>query len=214
MKANYLVETGLWNTSIADTKINLDKINISKKALYRFCDAMKAYHNEDIEALKAIIVQMESERQEVTTLMAEEGVPMCNANGPYSKYANKLDINQAHVMEMELRALYANMQGKAEVAENWFKEAIELEENTSYAYGPPAIAQPSFELYANWLLEQERYEEANEQFQKSLERGPKRLLALKGQLAVAKAQKNASAIDKIQETIAGILKNKEQLSSI
>jgi tetratricopeptide (TPR) repeat protein len=175
---------------------------------------MKAYHNEDIEALKAIIVQMESERQEVTTLMAEEGVPMCNANGPYSKYANKLDINQAHVMEMELRALYANMQGKAEVAENWFKEAIELEENTSYAYGPPAIAQPSFELYANWLLEQERYEEANEQFQKSLERGPKRLLALKGQLAVAKAQKNASAIDKIQETIAGILKNKEQLSSI
>lgn len=139
---------------------------------------------------------------------------MCNANGPYSKYANKLDINQAHVMEMELRALYASTQGKTEVAENWFKEAIELEENTSYAYGPPAIAQPSFELYANWLLEQKRYDEANEQFEKSLERGPKRLLALKGKLAVAKAQKNTSAIDEIQETIAGILKNKEQLSSL
>lgn len=214
MKANYLVETGLWNTSIADTEINLDKINISKKALYRFCDGMQAHHNEDIEALKVIIVQMESERQEATTLMAEEGVPMCNANGSYSKYANKLDINQAHVMEMELRALYANMQGKTEVAENWFKEATKLEENTSYAYGPPAIAQPSFELYANWLLEQERYDEANEQFEKSLARGPKRLLALKGQLAAAKAIKNAKAIDQIKSTIASILKNKEQLSTL
>ncbi|MCH2082945.1 MAG: hypothetical protein MK226_11185 [Saprospiraceae bacterium] len=214
MKATYLVETGLWNTSIADTEIDLDNINISKKALYRFCDGMKAYHKKDFTTLRTTILQMESERQEVTTLMAEEGVPMCNANGPYAKGANKLDISQAHILEMELRALYAHTQEKPAVAENWFKEAIKLEKNTTYSYGPPAIAQPSFELYANWLLEQERYDEANEQFEKSLARGPKRLQALRGQLAAAKAIKNAKAIDQIKSTIASILKDKEQLSTL
>ena len=215
MKANYLVETNQWDSEIAEANCEREDLNISKKGLHYFIEGMKAHHNDNQEELKAIIQTLEEERQAVTKLINEEGLARCSASsGPYSKAANKVDINQAHVMEMELRALYAEQKGDLEEAEKWHQEAMDLELNTSYAYGPPAIAKPSFELYAEFLNRNERYADALQAYEQALKRGPNRLAALKGQLQAAKGLKDQEKTDAIQKIIDEITQTKKQLSSL
>ena len=49
-----------------------------------------------------------------------------------------------------------------------FKEATALHTSSGYSYGPPAIVKPSFEMYGEWLLENNRPKEALEQFELAL----------------------------------------------
>ena len=60
------------------------------------------------------------------------------------------------------------------------KEATDMELNTSYAFGPPTVVKPSFEMYAEWLLEMKRPKEALQQYEYALKAAPGRLLALNG----------------------------------
>ena len=62
----------------------------------------------------------------------------------------------------------------------FLKQAVNLESNISYAYGPPTIVKPSFELYGEWLLENGKPKEALTQFELSLKAAPKRALSIKG----------------------------------
>ncbi|MCB0626512.1 MAG: hypothetical protein KDC43_21985, partial [Saprospiraceae bacterium] len=81
---------------------------------------------------------------------------MCNSSGWTSNVPNRLDIDQAQVMELELRGLHAWFTGDPAAAEQRLREATELEASISYSYGPPPVVQPSFELYGQWLLANER----------------------------------------------------------
>ena len=55
-----------------------------------------------------------------------------------------------------------------------------MEKNISYAYGPPTIVEPSFELYGEWLLAMNKPEEALQQFEQSPEAVPGRILSVQG----------------------------------
>jgi hypothetical protein len=65
-------------------------------------------------------------------------------------------------------------------AEKWLKESVVLEESLSYSYGPPFIQKPTHELYAEWLLSQERTKDALAQYEIALKRGPNRRAILNG----------------------------------
>jgi tetratricopeptide (TPR) repeat protein len=104
-------------------------------------------------------------------------------------------------MEMELRALHAWLQGDPKTAGSWFQKATELESNTNYAYGPPPIVYPSFELYGEWLLEQDRAAEALQQFEKALEKGPKRAPALRGKLRAAEMLNDAATASEVRQVM-------------
>ena len=71
------------------------------------------------------------------------------------------------------------MDNNATLAEAHFLKAIELDESISYSFGPPSIQKPTYELYADWLLTQERAEEAITQYEQTLVIAPKRLHAVK-----------------------------------
>src|SRR5690606_31360948 len=109
--------------------------------------------------LQAVIHTMEDERLQKTILVNEKGLALCSGAGGFSETPNQLDIDQAHVMELQLKGLLAGLEGETTVAETWLKEAALLEENVSYAYGPPSIVKPSHELYGEWLLQNNRPEE-------------------------------------------------------
>ena len=66
-----------------------------------------------------------------------------------------------------------------ETEEN-LKMTIQLEDGLSYSYGPPVIQKPTHELYAEWLIQQGRNEEAFQQYQITLEMAPKRRKAMEG----------------------------------
>ena len=125
---------------------------------------------------------------------------MCGAGGGYGE-ANQLDIDQAYIQELELKGLLANLEGKPEQAERWLRQATDLEDNVSYSYGPPEVVKPSYELYGEWLLGQERPEDALQQFDRALKRGPKRVQALNGKLDAARALGREQAAGEVQRTL-------------
>ena len=199
MKGNYLVESNEWDGEIATYTARLDDLNISTQAIDAYLEGKKVALKNDLDSLKRVIGKMEMVRQKASNIVSEEGIAMCSSAS--NNYApNQQDINQAHIIEMELKALLAQKEGKREESEKWLQLATELQENTSYAYGPPPIVQPSFEMYAEWLMEQKRDEEALTMFDKALAFGPKRLKALKGKLTALEnlgEQKKAEELKKL-----------------
>ena len=104
----------------------------------------------------------------------------CNGVSRYKQPPTKNGVNTAKVMEMELNAVLAILNKDSSAAEKWLKKATALESETSFSYGPPDIVKPSHEFYGEWLLENNKIDEAKKQFENQLERSPKRLLAEKG----------------------------------
>ena len=177
-------------------------MNISNQAMYAFIKGMKAVHKKDAEALKNIISKMENDRLNVANQLTTKEIALCS--GTKRSAPTQLDVDQAKVMELELRALLANMNKDKSLAEKYLKEAVELEDKISYSYGPPSIVKPTFELYGEWLLENNKAEEALVMFDKSLKRAPNRVLSLKGKLEVAKKMKNEKMVKEIQEVLDGV----------
>ncbi|MEZ5042355.1 MAG: hypothetical protein R2828_20820 [Saprospiraceae bacterium] len=190
MKANYLVETGNWEHEFADIPVKVEDLNITDQATAQFIKGMKAYLQKDTASLRQAILTIAQSRQENSLLVSETGVPLCSAVSANQKAPNQLDLDQANIMEMELRALYYWHTGQTEAAEEWLRRATALEEEASYVFGPPVIAKPSFELYGDWLLAHNRPADALLQFEKALERGPNRTYALKGKRLAQEQLKN------------------------
>ena len=68
-------------------------------------------------------------------LINEEGVPVCSAVSVDQPAPNQMDLDLAHIMEMELRAMYYWQMGDTEQTESWLKQATQLQEETSYSFG-------------------------------------------------------------------------------
>ena len=222
MKGNYLVETGDWDDEeMANIEVDLEKLNISHRAVFHFVEGKKALLAGNMDLVQETLDQMKKEREKAMLLVNNEGVPMCSGAGYPGGTANQLDINQAHVLELELKALQAWTNKDQETTEQLLQEATELEESISYAYGPPPIVQPTFELYGNWLLEVNRPKDALAQFEKALKKGPKRTLALRGKLEAARKIGDEAMVAEVtkilDEVMAGLPANegqKEQLSTL
>jgi tetratricopeptide (TPR) repeat protein len=179
MKGNFLVETQRWGHELADVEIDLKDLNISHQAVAHFLEGMQAYRAGEETLLAGIIDTLASKRQQASMSMTNEGIPMCSAGGSFGK-PNRVDVGQAEVMELELKALLARLRGEEQQAEALMQQAVTMQDELNYSYGPPEIIYPAYEFYADYLMEQERYEEALAQYERALERGPGRLRALAG----------------------------------
>ncbi len=175
MKANYLVETGDWDSPFADIEVDRKELNLVSETHHQFVEGMQAYHQKDQQALQSAIDSLEQKRLLAKNLVSEAGVPMCSASGLNRAAPNQVDLNLAQIMEYELRAMKARLANDASTTEEYLKKAVELQDNTNFSYGPPKVPYPSYELYAEWLVDQDRGEEAKKYFEKALERGPKRV---------------------------------------
>lgn len=206
MKANYLIESNDWDTTIANIIVDLDELNITSEATYAFLEGMKAFKNKDEEELQTIILAMKQAREKAEQFVSSDGVPMCSASTYPGSPPNQLDIDKSYVQELELMGLLAAQQEDETAAAELFSKAAELEESISYSYGPPSIPYPSFELYGDWLLEWNRPAEAKIQFEKALKKGPKRMRALKGLLNVAKQMGEEKEVERINGELEEIMK--------
>ena len=181
MKGNYLAESGDWSGPLATPTTSIDDLNIRTKATHAFMEGYKAFLEGQTDTLRAIIFSLEKDIRKAGTLQLSKGAPMCSpASNRY--VPNQMDIDQASIYQMQLKGLQAQANDNEVAAQNWLKQAVAAELDINYAYGPPEIILPSTELYGNWLIEHGKYEEALRQFEKALQRGPKRLRALTAQL--------------------------------
>ncbi|MCR9288875.1 MAG: hypothetical protein NXI23_15980 [Bacteroidetes bacterium] len=198
MIGNYLVESGNWESDIAEFGMDKEDMGFHFQSLYSFLDGMKAYVNKEPDSLLRVINKMEKERDEASRTISDEGIPMCAGTVP--NLPNQGAIDKAKVLELELRALHA---WNTSEAEKWLQQATELQESLPKPSGPIYIIKPSFDLYADWLIENNRPKEAAIQFEKSLERSPRRMAALKGKLRVAELLGDEKTVKEMLKELEG-----------
>lgn len=205
MKGSYLAESGDWESELADISVSLDELNIESRAEFAFMEGMKAFTNKDQTKLRKIIKTMESDRENAAAFVTDSKTPMCGSGS--SRYEpNQQDIDHAHIFEMQLRGLDAQLKNNVSETEKWLKSACELQENTSYSYGPPTIIKPTFELYADWLVTQNRAKEALVQYEKAWERGPNRVAILTGKIKAYQNLEDKENLESTKKLLADIWK--------
>lgn len=177
-KTTYLAETNEYGSEINNIEVKKDDLNIATRAMNYFANGMKAFYKKDAAGMEKIITQMTGERLADEERIAVKGAKLCGSIN--SAIPNALDIQQAQVMEWELKAMKAWLKKDAVATEKFLNLAANLETSISFAYGPPTIVKPSFELYGEWLLEINKPKEALRQFDLSLKAAPGRLLSEKG----------------------------------
>lgn len=127
------------------------------------------------------IQYLEGKIKTARMLVGEDGIAMCSAG--VTRYApNENSIRIANTLLLQQKAFASFLEGDFKRFEEMVKEAVTLESQCEYSFGPPDIASPSFEQYGFWLLDQNRPQEALDYFDKSLERAPGRARALLGKV--------------------------------
>ncbi len=177
-KSTYLAETNEYGNDINDIAVQVNDLNITTRAMDHFANGMNLYHKKNITGLNNIILRLTSEILLDEERISNTGNKICGSIK--AELPNSLDIEQATIMLLELKAMSAWLKNDKSLTENFLKKAIDMETKISFSYGPPPIVKPSFELYGEWLLENNRPQEALVQFEQSLKAAPNKLLSVKG----------------------------------
>lgn len=178
LKGSYLVDSGNWDSDEAEIEVDIVDLNVSVRSKYYFLEGMKAYQKGDKDKLEETIAILENDFQREEYIMSDYGGTFCAAVSRDT--ATRSDLVSSQIRQHQLKGLLADLNGNSEDAESHFLQSIELDGTISYSYGPPAIQKPTRELYADWLLGQNRKEEAKSQYEQSLKKNPNRTLVVKG----------------------------------
>lgn len=188
LKTTYLAETNDYVSDVAAIHVDQQDLNISARARNYFVEGMQALYNKDARKLDDVLLKLSGERLIEEAKVADKGIRLCgNIN---RSLPVKTDMLEAETMEMQLKAMQAWMKKDAAATENYLKQATALQQKSGYAYGPPAVVKPSFEMYGEWLLENNRPKEALLLFEQSLKLMPNKTLSLKGKEKAVMQLKN------------------------
>ncbi len=192
LKGTYMVETNTWDGSIAEIPVDVSDLNVAIAAQYNFLEGMKAFKAGDKTKLEESIAAIDKDCRREALLLPEAEFKVCASSN--RSEASKTDIGESRVMEYQLRGLLAWMDNNSVEAEDWLKKSVDADQKLSYSFGPPFIKYPTHELYAEWLLENNKPKEAEEQYHLALKRGPKRAMAEKGLEIAKKAQTKTATL--------------------
>ena len=176
LKGSYLVDTNDWDSEIADIPVDVSDLNIAIKSQYNVLEGMKAFKKRDKVALDSIISAMQKDYDEQSLLVALDGIKVCASVSRGD--VTQTNVDESQIMHMQVKALRAWLEGDEETAENWLQQAVALQDSMSFTYGPPFIQKPSHELYADWLVAHNRFNEAIEHYDLTLKRAKNRRLTL------------------------------------
>lgn len=194
MQSAQLFETGEWPEGLELMEVKLSDLGLAAQMRMAILKAQLAIDNGASEELAGYIQQLADEIEKGELYVSEDKAAMCSA-GP-SRYAPNDDaISKAKAVYNIMLAMQA-ITTKSGDPEAYMKKAVDYEWASEYSYGPSDLPLPSFEMYAYWLMEEGRNDEALIQFDKSLERAPNRRNALIGKKM---AYEKMGAEDKIAE---------------
>lgn len=170
MRANWAAEAGGLNVPAS---LGGDAMSLNIAAMDLFATGYAAASAGDTATAERVLEQLTAARQAATQSEAE-------TQHDVSADVSAATLEEAEVMEDCLRALLELEKGRNERALELLAKATAVEGARPLEYGPPSIPKPSHELYGEVLLRLDRPEEALTQFERALERAPRRRLALAG----------------------------------
>jgi len=178
MKGAYLIESDDWDKKIIKDTFSFDDLNVQAQAVKHYTLAMADIQSES-NNIDTYIDAIEESVKNAANEVLMRSTSTCSGNF-INNTTSQLDIDRARVIQMELKGYKEWNKNNLEEADKWFKEATELEFNTSFQYGPPDIVKPSSELYAEFLEETGNLKEARKYYKRTLERAPKRKISQDG----------------------------------
>ena len=190
LRSHYRVESRQWQAD--SIEVDTSGLRTAATAKDLFVHGMSAVKKGDLAGAKIKLAKLRSfldeERERIEKGSGEGGVDYL---GP---------LRGAEVTALELEALLRLAEGKAADATQVMQSAVAAEDELSLGYGPPYPVKPAHELFGEILLELDRPEEAREQFERALDRAPRRALSLLGLArAAAKAGDSRKARDSYAE---------------
>jgi tetratricopeptide (TPR) repeat protein len=178
LQGTYLAETGDWDSPYAEIDVDASELNITIKAKQYFIKAMKSYSNGDTDSLNATTELLEALVRRESLFADTTDFILCIPSDLST--ARPSDIATAKATLYQIYALGFMLSGDDVMAEEFLAKSTELEDSGNLSFGPPSIQKPTHELFADWLLSQQRYEEAIVEYDKALERCPGRRLSTIG----------------------------------
>ena len=178
LKGTFLVETNDWNSEVADINVDLSGLNVAVRSQYNFLEGMKAFKTANPALLDASIETIREDYEAEILFITDNGIAVCS--GASNEAANQTNIDESKIMELQLMAMKAWLNDDTQLTEELLLASVAMEEASSYSYGPPFIQKPTHELYAEWLMSQDRPEDAVLQYDYTLERATNRIMTLEG----------------------------------
>jgi tetratricopeptide (TPR) repeat protein len=178
MKARQVVESEKWEKLALSTAPVKDggAPGYDGSAAYVFAAGFSAAHLGDLDTAKHAL--------EILTAMEKQASSGSNA------YRSK----PISVMAKEVASGIAHMEKNVAEAERLLKEATAIEATLDAPSGPPEPIKPSFELYGQFLMSQNRPKEAAAQFQQALLRMPNRRISTQGMSTASPTHSTQAAI--------------------
>jgi tetratricopeptide (TPR) repeat protein len=175
MKARQIVESLKWEKLALSTAPVRDggAPGYDGNAAYVFAAGLSAAKLGDLETAGVALDKLKAMRTQ-----AESG-------------SNAYRAKPFAIMEKEVGAAVAAAKKDTAGAEQLLKEATAIETTLDAPSGPVEPIKPSFEMYGEWLLDQNRLKDAAAQFELSLARTPNRRLSVQG-LQRASAQRSTA----------------------
>ncbi len=205
MQSRQLAESGIVSSKTQlDTDVKVDDIGLMAKSMRSFLRTQLAYQDADINVIRNEIEWLSAQISMASEQIESDGIALCAAGT--SRYApTENAINSAGVVIGQMRGMKSLIEDRDDLFEIYMKEAVILEDQTNYPAGPPRITKPSFEQYGEWLISKGRYIDAIEQFDKALQRMPRRSKSLLGKMTALEALGQEDEAELVRNELEAIM---------
>jgi tetratricopeptide (TPR) repeat protein len=185
MKIRYILDTQEWNGEVSGWSVETGEA--TRSHFYsEFIAGYSSIQKGDLDSARSILKAMQE--QSSRWVAPENGAPV---RGVYSPSGDSRKAPE--IAQQELEALVLAADGHNEEALAVLQKAAAVEETMPFAFGPPEVAKPTFELIGELLLKMQRPADARKAFETSLDRAPERTSSLMGLMRAAQAQGDVSA---------------------
>lgn len=193
MWAMYVVETG--RLDLPPPEVDLAHLSADRLAAFLFAQGRIALQQGEVAKASQALEELHARLDGEATAETEQHCA--------TSYA-PVSTTHASILENQLAALVALAKGQDDVALAKLEAATRLEEELPFGTGPADPLKPSFELYAEVLLQLDRPQEAREQFEATLARCPRRAHALAGLADAAHQLEDSELAQATEQALAEV----------
>ena len=178
MKELYLVETEDRQGEIAALRV--DQRGAGSSDFSRlYLDAVQALQSNG------------SKQEELTSNAINAGNMFIASLADEETYLDTHAETRTRVKILHLKAKLADGKRENQQAENYWRAAVELESGLPFGFGPPFPAKPSLEAFGEFLLENNRYDEAADVLRQALARTLNRTRTKRGLMLAVQGLENS-----------------------
>ena len=198
------VESGEWPDNIEPVSIDDSQLGLTSQAEQHFFKALMSFDNKRKKTILTEIDSLQDKIAEAELIVDENVIAVCSSGA--TRYSpSRSSIYKANVILNEMNAMIAVINGNEMLAEQYLIRATQLEDQAGYSYGPPDIPYPSYEMYADWLMDNNRMEDALVQYDRSLAAARNRTRSLIGKSKALVALGRNKEAEKVNELLSSFI---------